>query len=310
MLRCQFAGDWGVAIEDGAEVAMIAIVSGHCVLRPAADEAASDSADESDGDRQRRQPIELAPGDVAVVTGGRRYVFAGDHHTEPTVVIEPGSRCRDLAGNDLAMSMGLGVRTWGTPGRPDTVYLSATWEHPGQVTGRLLDAVDEVIVVRAADTEDAVLDLLLAESQRDLPGQDVVVDRLVDLTLVSVLRRWFATNPAAAPAWWRAHDDPLVAQAMALLHDAPEHDWTLGGLAAAVHVSRATLARRFRDVTGVPVMSYLSAWRLDLAADRLRTGGDSIGVIAAAVGYENPFAFTNAFKRRYGASPTAFRAAG
>ena len=44
-----------------------------------------------------------------------------------------------------------------------------------------------------------------------------------------------------------------------------------------------------------------------LAADRLRGGTETVARVAAAVGYPSPFSFSNAFKRVYGLSPTAYR---
>ena len=78
-------------------------------------------------------------------------------------------------------------------------------------------------------------------------------------------------------------------------------------LARAVKVSRAALARRFRERVGEPPMAYLTGWRMALAADRLRGGTETVARVAAAVGYPSPFSFSNAFKRVYGLSPTAYR---
>ena len=66
----------------------------------------------------------------------------------------------------------------------------------------------------------------------------------VDLLLIAVLRTWFARQGAAAPAWYRAHADPVVGRALRLLQSHPERPWTVAGLAAEAGVSRAALARR------------------------------------------------------------------
>ena len=96
---------------------------------------------------------------------------------------------------------------------------------------------------------------------------------------------------------------------LALLHDEPGHPWTLDLLAAHVHVSRATLSRRFTELVGQSPMAYLTQWRLARAADLLREGGLGVEQVAHTVGYANAFAFSAAFKRAHGSSPRAFRSA-
>lgn len=243
--------------------------------------------------------------------GVRPYVFADAPGSSPIAVIEPGNVCRSLSGEHLAVTLGLGTRTWGNAGdQPgDTAFLTASWELSSQVTGRLVDALPDVAVVRREDADPALAEVLAGEVQRDLPGQDVVLDRLVDLVLVGALRQWFGRPDSAAPAWWSAGSDPVVGRALALVHGDPAHPWTLDGLATQVHVSRATLSRRFTERLGQSPMAYLTHWRLARSADLLREGGRSVEQVAREVGYANPFAFSAAFKREHGVSPRGFRAA-
>jgi AraC-like DNA-binding protein len=135
-----------------------------------------------------------------------------------------------------------------------------------------------------------------------------VLDRLLDLLLIAVLRTWFSRPDSAAPAWYRAHADPVVGQALRLIQHQPEKPWTVAGLATGTGVSRAALARRFTSTVGEPPMAYLAAWRLALAADLLRQQPDStIGAVARQVGYGSSFALSTAFKREYGVSPQQYR---
>jgi AraC-like DNA-binding protein len=57
-------------------------------------------------------------------------------------------------------------------------------------------------------------------------------------------------------------------------------------------------------------MQYLMRWRLALAAQALRTGGDAIVRVAERSGYESEAAFSRAFKREFGTPPAAWRKAG
>ncbi|HYU03644.1 MAG TPA: AraC family transcriptional regulator, partial [Jatrophihabitantaceae bacterium] len=123
------------------------------------------------------------------------------------------------------------------------------------------------------------------------------------------LRAWFAREGVKAPTWYRAHTDPTIGRALRMLHNDPAHPWTVAGLAAEVGVARATLARRFTELVGEPPLSYLTGWRLALAADLLLEPGITVSGVARQVGYGSPFTFSTAFKRNYGVSPQAHRAA-
>ena len=130
-----------------------------------------------------------------------------------------------------------------------------------------------------------------------------MLDRLLDLLLIAVLRAWFARPEAEAPGWYRAHADPIVGPALRALHHDPAHPWTVAELADRAGVSRAALARRFNDLVGEPPMSFLTGWRIALAADLLREPGATVGSVADRVGYGSAFALSTAFKRLRGISP-------
>jgi AraC-like DNA-binding protein len=290
LLRCVMSPPWSVRIDDGATVGVLVQVRGELYLT-----------------RDGETPVRLAPGDVAVVKGTAPYVAADDPARPPAVVIGPGQECRTVEGGDLSTEYRLGLRTWGNAADGPCAFLTGTYELPAQVTGRLLEAVPEVVVVRAADGGVPAARLLVEEFTRDAPGQDVVLDRLTDLVLVSALRAWFDRAGDAAPPWWRAAQDPAVGAVLRLMHDRPGEPWSLASLAAEVAVSRATLARRFAELLGQPPMAYLAEWRLATAADLLRGTRDTVERIAGRVGYANAFAFSTAFKRRYGVGPRQYR---
>jgi AraC-like DNA-binding protein len=172
----------------------------------------------------------------------------------------------------------------------------------------LLDGLPALVILRAGDWDTPVVPLLAGEVAREDPGQEAVLDRLLDLLLITALRTWFARPDVTPPAWYRAHSDPVVGQALRLLHDDPAHPWTVAELAAAASVSRAALARRFTELIGQPPMAYLTGWRLALAADLLRAPDSTVSTVARQVGYASSFALSTAFKRVRGISPREHRA--
>ena len=94
---------------------------------------------------------------------------------------------------------------------------------------------------------------------------------------------------------------------MALIHQTPERKWTVADLAAAVNVSVSLLDERFRGVLGVPPIRYLTGWRMHVAQDLLTSTDLGVAPIARRVGYESEEAFSRAFKRRHGESPSVWR---
>ncbi|MBL7498893.1 AraC family transcriptional regulator [Frankia sp. CNm7] len=264
-------------------------------------------------------PTRLGPGDVAVVRGPEPYTVADHPSTPPRVVIHPGQRTTTPGGVDLCDDMDLGVRTWGDAADGETVMLVGVYQLAGEVNRRLLDALPRLLVLAADSWDSPVLPLLASEIPRDRPGQDAVLDRLLDLLLIDVLRTWFARGHGedgpeggdgdGEPPWLRAHTDPVVGRALRLLHNNPDHPWTVAVLAAHTGVSRAALARRFTDLVGEPPMTYLTGLRLDLAASLLRDERDvTLQAVARRVGYGSAFALSAAFKRVRGVSPAEHRA--
>lgn len=292
LLRTVLSPPWSIRIRDEAPLSLVAMVSGTAWVLAA------------DGIR-----LPLRPGDVMVVKGPEHYTVADDPGTEPQVIIEPGQRCVKPDGQDAELDF-FGVRTWGNDPDGGTELLVGTYQLSGEVSRRLLSALPAVVVLGEQDWDSHLIPLLRAEIDRDQPGQEVVLDRLLDLVLIAVLRAWLARPDAGAPGWYAAQTDPVVGRALRLMYDDPSRPWTVATLATAAGVSRAALARRFQDLVGEPPMAYLTNWRLTLAADLLREPDSTIGAVARKVGYGSAFALSAAFKRVRGVSPQQHRQAG
>jgi AraC-like DNA-binding protein len=292
LLRSSMDPPWSLRIQDEAPLTLVAMVRGDAAIVPDGGEVTT-----------------LHPGDVAIVRGPDPYTVADDPATPPQAIILPGQRCTTPDGVDVAQMMDLGVRTWGNSADGATVMLTGTYQLHGEVSRRLLRALPTLLVLRDEDWDCPVIPLLADEIVKDEPGQEAVLDRLLDLLLIAVLRAWFARPEAAAPGWYRAYGDPIVGQALRMLHHNPQHPWTVASLADATGISRAALARRFNELVGEPPMSFLTGWRIALAADLLLEPGATIGSVAHQVGYGSPFALSTAFKRVRGVSPQEHRAA-
>lgn len=252
-------------------------------------------------------PSLLQTGAVAIIRGPDPYIVADDPAREPTFTIMPNGRCVAADGSDLHLDLALDVRTHGTAPAGTVAILSGTYQVDGNVSRRLLTTLPRLLVVPAIGHESAAVRLLREELTRDAPGQQAVLDRLLDLALLTTLRSWFESGPGHLPSWFEAQTDPVVGPALRLIHERPAHPWTVAELADTVGVSRAALARRFRDLVGEPPMTYLAGWRITLTTDLLRSGDATLESIARRVGYANAFALSAAFKRVNGLSPSRYR---
>jgi AraC-like DNA-binding protein len=291
-LRVLMDPPWSVRIEDRAPLSLVSVVSGQAWVIP------DDDA-----------PVRLGPGSVAVIRGPDPYSFADDPATPAQVVIHPGQHCTTPDGRDLAQAMDLGVRSWGNSPTGATSMLIGTYERHSEIGRQLLSVLPRLVVMPPDAWDSPLLPMLGQEIVRDEPGQGAVLDRLLDLLLVAVLRAWFAGHQAEAPGWYRAQGDPVVGRALRMLQNNPAQPWTVASLARETGMSRAALARRFAELVGEPPMTFLTGWRLALAADLLREPGSTIGAVAQQVGYSSPFALSTAFKRVRGVSPNEHRAA-
>ncbi len=290
LLRSVLDPPWSLRIQDEAPLTLVAVVRGEAWVLPDA------------GER-----VHLRAGDVAVLRGPEPYTVADQPGTPPQVIIHPGQRCEILGGDPMTTMVDLGVRTWGNSRDGAVVMLTGTYQMHGEVSRRLLEALPGLVLVRESEWASPLVPLLAGEIVKDEPGQEAVLDRLLDLLLIAVLRVWFARPDARAPAWYRAQRDPVVGKVLRMIHHDPAAPWTVASLAAAAGVSRAALARRFTELVGEPPMSFLAGWRLAVAADLLREPDATVGAVARQVGYGSAFALSTAFKRVRGISPREHR---
>lgn len=286
VLRVEMDPPWGIRVEDHAPLTLVAMMRGEAVL----------SADGSQT---------LRAGDVAVVRGPRPYTVADSSASEPRICILEGQGCYDPDGRLLEEEMAQGVRTWGNARHGSTSMLIGTYLAEAEVGRRLLSGLPRVLVLRAGEWGSPVVPVLADEVSRTDPGQGVVLDRLLDVVLLSALRDWFARD--GGPRWYAAQADDVVGHALRLIHNEPAQPWSVASLAAQVGLSRAAFARRFHELVGEPPMSYLTNWRLELAADLMVQPDATLDAVARQVGYGTGFALSTAFKRVRGVSPADHR---
>jgi AraC family transcriptional activator of mtrCDE len=140
-------------------------------------------------------------------------------------------------------------------------------------------------------------------------GNQIVVRNLLSSLFVYFIRDWADAASPAAKDWFSAVRSTHTARALARIHEAPERAWTLEDLAQEAGLSRAAFARNFRASVGEPPHSYLTRWRMGIAAQLLEETDLRLSEIASRVGYRSEFSFSRAFKLARGVSPIQYRRA-
>jgi AraC-like DNA-binding protein len=149
--------------------------------------------------------------------------------------------------------------------------------------------------------------LASAETHDKRAGAQSILNKLSELLFIEAIRSHMNELHTDKIGWLSALRDPLVSRAIALLHAQPARSWTLDELAAEAGASRSGLASRFTHLMGYPPIQYLTRWRMQLAAKRLNDRGAKIAAVAQEVGYDSEAAFSRAFKKFSGQSPSEWR---
>jgi AraC-like DNA-binding protein len=273
--RGEFTPPWGMKFDTSTKAGFHAVIRGTCWLRT------------------ETRNLELHEGDVALLPHGWRHVLA-DSRTRPALPYR-----ETIARQRAALRAG-----------SSTLVICGAYGLAPQEPSSLFRQLPPIVHISAAAAGGEVADVvqrIAHEASGQQLGSEAATSRLVDLLLIYVLRAWLTTEHEATHGWLTALRDPAVAKALASLHENVARSWDLGQLARQAGVSRATLTRRFAALVGVAPLTYLTGWRMTVAARLLRETDDSMASVAASIGYESEFAFSRAFKRVRGISPASYR---
>jgi AraC family transcriptional regulator, alkane utilization regulator len=243
----------------------------------------------------------LGAGDVVIFPHATPHVMgAGERATEtPIAALLPPPPWDEPP----SVQLGLG---------PDTTRILCGFLHCDDLGFNPLFArLPSLLVLEGGANGDGLLPVLLRQTLNESgslrPGSRCMSDRLAEVMLVEALRAYMTESGAAQAGWLGAAQDPLVSRALSAIHDAPARAWNVQSLAREAGTSRSILAERFRAKLGIPPMQYVTRWRLALGAQRLRASDETVASVAASVGYASEAAFSRAFSRWMGRSPSEER---
>lgn len=152
-----------------------------------------------------------------------------------------------------------------------------------------------------------VANLIAQELDQRSPGSDFMVERLLELLCAGAIRSYMDKIQLQDSNWLASLKDPIISQALALVHTQPGYAWSVETLASSVDLSPSRFAARFKNTLGESPMSYVAKWRIHVASRLLKHTDNTISKIASQVGYENLAAFNRAFKRHLDMPPGAWR---
>jgi AraC-like DNA-binding protein len=274
--RTELTAPWGLEMAECSNITFHFIAAGPCWLESA------------EGRR------ELAVGDLVVFPRGAHHSLLGARDVPRRWVLE-----LPLPESTTHLSHGGG-------GDPALVLCGgAAFDPPDQP---LVGELPAVMTVGESDGwVGATLELMGREAAEPRPGGETVIERLCDILIIHAVREWLATSPAAQDGWLGALRDPYLGRALAAVHAEPAAPHTVASLAAAAHMSRAAFAERFAAHVGTAPMAYVTRHRMRIATELLRGRGMSPSEVASRVGYGSVAAFSRAYKRTMGVSPSAAR---
>jgi AraC-like DNA-binding protein len=247
--------------------------------------------------------VEAGPGDIVVLPHAHQHAMGSLEKTEPVPIATL-----------LPSPPWQGIPICRVEGGGETAHIICGYLQCGDLLfNSFLRRLPPIFCVRpppgpTAAWIQACIDYALDQSGQSRQGSAMMLSRLPELLLMEVLRLHCEQNPDGF-GWLAAIGDPVIGRALALIHAEPTRKWTVEDLARCAATSRSVLDARFREMLGQPPIRYLAEWRMQLAADLLRSTDLKMAAIAEEVGYGSEEAFSRAFQRHLGRSPAEWRCA-
>ncbi len=290
----EFMAPWGIRFDSENRTHFHIVSRGNCWLRLDAES----------------EPLQLFQGDVVMVPFGGGHTISDSPETPALPMAEALASCSRTIHNKKRSDNHCGAL--GAPASGSTTLICGGYSFDHQEKNPLLSLLPHVIHISADRMEDGgsmqtVYRLLRNEIYEKAPGSETVIGRLVDVMFVYILRYWVANEPKDSAGWLTALEDPQIGKTLSLMHENPGRPWTVDSLASESLMSRAVFAKKFSALVGEPPLSYLTRWRIGLAARSIRESRKPLSEISREIGYESEFSFSKAFSRIMGLPPGKYR---
>ncbi|MEG3086918.1 AraC family transcriptional regulator [Sphingomonas sp. PB4P5] len=277
---CRFGGSWRTAHkqEEAGWASFHIVTSGACLI-----------------EREGEPPDRLEAGDVLLFPHGDGHVVYG------------GGGRHEL--RDVATTYRHHIRVKETLGPAiETELVCGRLHLEGVSENLMLRALPSVIVLRLGGELRYLTLVAMIREELDAgrAGAAEIASDLSSALFVMLLRQHLESAPLPRGLLAALAGRETARAAAAMLKD-PARDWELDDLAKIAATSRATLVRAFRRFSGMPPKALLTELRLGLARNQILHTSDSLGTIAARVGYRSEAALSRALHNRFGTRPGAMR---
>ena len=281
--RSELQGDWSLEMPVLAGKMMFHIITaGQCWLLVG-----------------NQEPKLLLQGSLALIPHGLGHVISSDPELPSVALVDAGVQkiseryeVLEIAGEGEKTELTCGVMSF------------------DQFAGKqLIQALPPLLYLNQLDeTYDQWLSGTLAfianEARQLKPGGETIITHLADILVIQVIRHWMAHSPQANQGWIGALRDKHIGLALRAIHYEPDKNWTVDSLAQTCGMSRSGFAAQFKQLVGNSVKNYLTEWRMNIAYQRLKQQSEPLITLAEDLGYNSEAAFSRAFKRVMGLSPS------
>jgi AraC-like DNA-binding protein/uncharacterized cupin superfamily protein len=171
--------------------------------------------------------------------------------------------------------------------------------------GMLINEMPDIIVMRQdqhmfGDMMNQIVRLIAHEAGGDFIGGETVITRLADVLVIQAIRKWIEGSESFKSQWIQAIKHEQIGKALSCMHNKPSEAWTIESLGKEIGMSRTAFSNRFTEVVGESVFNYLTRWRMNLAAMRVKDGEKVDLDFVESLGYKSESAFRRTFKKVMG----------
>lgn len=285
--RTSFAGDWGISLPQEENLARFHIVT--------------------HGEFWYEVPkLKLKAlaeqGDILIFFKGMEHTMA----SAPKIKAEPAVEFRAKANLTEAQ-----VLEYGDQSKLKANVVCGHFCFNGGPDHPFLNSLPNVVHIKSADNSHSpwlamLLSIIEQEAKSGLPGSNTLVRKLTEIIFVQALRiHMYKSNKNAG--FFKLIENPQLSKTLEAIHHSLDKKWGLDDLAGIAGMSRTNYSVKFKELSGMTPLDYLTYCRLEKAKQLLKESGKSVPEVSEAIGYQAHEHFQKLFKKKIGKTPSAYR---
>ena len=281
--KSDFSQPWGMKMDKSGFAQFHIIDKGRCWLKVGA----------------RGAPFIVSKGDILLFPFGKEHWLADDPETFKT----PGKQVLEQIISGSNPFKKNDEKNYSFTLICGHFELDTEWDHP------FLDALPEFIHIEGNSLHEYewmqnAVNLIISETGTGKQGSEELVLRVAEILFLQVVRAFIHKN-GVKKSFLAALSDKKIVKALKFIHGNIDKNLTVEELAKHLGMSRSSFSNLFHAKVGMPPISYLTNWRLNVAYKLLKINDQNLTLleIAERVGYSSESSFHKAFKRKYQKTP-------